>query len=61
MRLDDGICTNVAKRDYWLSQQADCLRIVERGKETDRETENRPHPSVSVRLPGYSSGLIPIQ
>lgn len=38
MRLDNGTCTNVAKRDYRLSQQADGLCIVEKGmRQTDRQ------------------------
>lgn len=38
MRLDRGICPNVAKHDYWLSQQADGPCIVEKAtRQTERQ------------------------
>lgn len=56
MRLDNGMCTNVAKHDYWLSEQADGLCIVE--KET-RQTERQKFAHIPVSV-SNCQGIPPV-
>lgn len=52
MSLDNSLCYNASKCDYWLSQQSNGLIMVIQGR---RQTWNCPHSGIGARASVWSS------